>query len=103
MLFYYFLEMYSGLVISSKKSLKKVKNKKSTKRKAKDINANQSEDIDRYAERDNNFGDNFGNEESNQSSFFEGLNSFEGIKHFVNFNYFMFLIFILIIINLNIS
>jgi len=31
------------------------------------------------------------------------LNSFEGIKHFVNFNYFMFLIFLLIIINLNIS
>ena len=65
MLFYYFLEIYSGLVISSKKSSKKVKSKKSTKGKAKDINANQSEDIDRYAERDNNFGDNFGNEESN--------------------------------------
>ena len=51
MLFYYFLEMYSGLVISSKKSSKKVKSKKSTKGKAKDINANQTEDIDRYAER----------------------------------------------------
>ena len=75
--------MYSDLVISSKKSSKKVKSKKSTKGKAKDINVNQSEDIDRYVERNDDFEDNFGNEESNPSSSFEVANSFEGIKTFL--------------------